>query len=84
MLRWASEQAASSDPTQARMGVAALAALSTSELLQEADHALVDAVIDSIIEEPVEVIEQAEGEVAAGEVSDGPGRETLGDEGEGD
>jgi hypothetical protein len=84
MLRWASEQAASSDPTQARMGVAALAALSTSELLQEADQALVDAVIDSIIEEPVEVIEQAEGEVEVIEVSDGPGRETLGDEGEGD
>ncbi len=55
----------------------ALAALSTSELLQEADQDLVDAVIDCIIEEPVEVIEQAEGDVEVIEVGDDPGRETL-------
>ena len=77
MLRWASERAASSDPTQARTGVAALAALSTSELLQGADQDLVDAVIDSIIEEPVEVIEQLEEDVEVIEVDDGPDRETL-------
>jgi len=82
MLRWASEQAASSDPTKARMGVAALAALSTSELLQEADQDLVDAVIDSIIEEPVEVIEQAEGDVEVIDVGDDPRRDML--EGDGD
>lgn len=82
MLRWASEQAASSHPTQARMGVAALDALSTSELLQEADQALVDAVLDSIIEEPVEVIEQAEEEVEVIEVGDDAGRGTLDGEGE--
>lgn len=78
MLRWASEQAASSDATQARMGVAALDALSTSELLQEADQALVDAVID----EPVEVIERAEEEVEVIEVGDDAGRGTLDGEGE--
>ena len=60
MLRWASEQAASADAATSRMGVAALAALSTSELLQQPDQELVDAVIDSLLEEPVEEIEQIE------------------------
>ena len=59
MLRWASEQAASEDSAKSRMGVAALDALSTSELLQEPDQNLVDAVIDSLIEEPSEKIEEA-------------------------
>jgi hypothetical protein len=68
MLRWASEQAASSDLARARMGVAALDALSTSELLQEPDQDLVDAVLDSLIEEPVEEIEEAAGDVDVIEV----------------
>ena len=63
MLRWASEQAASAESAKSQMGVAALAALSTSELLQEPDQNLVDAVIDSLIEVPVEEIEEAAGEV---------------------
>jgi hypothetical protein len=63
MLRWASEQAASPESAKSRMGVAALGALSMSELLQEPDQDLVDAVIDSLIEEPVEEIEEAVGEV---------------------
>ena len=46
MLRWASEHAASTDDAKARMGLAALDALSDSELLQAPDQALVDAVID--------------------------------------
>lgn len=77
MLRWAAEQAVSSEPAQARAGVAALEALSTSELLQEADETLVDAILDSIIQDPVEVIEQAEGEVEVIEVGDILGRERL-------
>ena len=72
LLRWASEQAASSDHARARMGVAALDALSTSELLQEPDQALVDAVIDSLIELPVEEIE-ASGDVEVIEIDSGPG-----------
>ena len=68
MLRWASEQAASKDNATSRMGVAALDALSTSELLQEPDQNLVDAVIDSLIEEPVEEIEDAIGEVEVIEI----------------
>lgn len=65
MLRWASEQAASQDVATSRMGVAALDALSASELLQEPDQELVDAVIDSLIEDPIEQIEEigAEAEV---------------------
>ena len=63
MLRWASEQAASGSDAKARIGVAALEALSSSELLQEPDQNLVDAVIDSLIEEPVDEIEEAGGDV---------------------
>lgn len=61
LLRWASEQAASRDKARARMGVAALAALSSSEMLQEPDQDLVDAVIDALIEESIEQIEQRQG-----------------------
>jgi hypothetical protein len=68
MLRWASEQAASQDSYKARMGVAALDALSLSELLQEPDQMLVDAVIDSLIEDPIEEIEGALGEVEVVEI----------------
>lgn len=73
MLRWASEQAASKDSATSRMGVAALDALSTSELLQEPDQNLVDAVIDSLIEEPVEEIEEAVGEVEVIEIDNDGG-----------
>lgn len=68
MLRWASEQAASEEIAKSRMGVAALDALSTSELLQEPDQNLVDAVIDSLIEEPLDEIEEAVGEVEVVEI----------------
>lgn len=63
MLRWASEQAASAEPAKARMGIAALDALSGSELLQEPDGMIVDAVLDSLLEEPLEEIEEGPGEV---------------------
>lgn len=58
MLRWASEQAASSDPARAVMGVAALDALSTSELLQTPDQGLVDTVIDSILAAALEELDR--------------------------
>lgn len=61
------------------MGVAALEALSSSELLQEPDQALVDAVIDSVLEEPLEEVEGAGSDVDVVEVDDGAGRETLGE-----
>ena len=72
MLRWASEHAASSDDAKARMGIAALDALSDSELLQEQDQALVDAVIDSLLEEPLEEIEALGDDVEVVEVDDDP------------
>jgi len=68
MLRWASEQAASEDSARSRMGVAALDALSTSELLQEPDQNLVDVVVDSLIEAPVDEIEDAGDEVDVVEI----------------
>jgi hypothetical protein len=68
MLRWASEQAASGDDAKSRMGVAALEALGTSELLQEPDQYLVDAVVDSLLDEPVEEIESAGGDVEVIEI----------------
>jgi hypothetical protein len=57
MLRWASEQAVSPQLATAGMGLAALDALRASELLQAPDRDLLDAVIDSLIEEPVGEIE---------------------------
>jgi len=50
--------------------VAALDALSTSQLLQEADQALVDAVLASLIVDPVTEIEQAQGDIDVIEVDD--------------
>jgi hypothetical protein len=70
MLRWASELAVSDHDAKALMGVAALAALSESELLQDEDQQLVDAVLDSVIEEPVEEIEAAGEDVTVVEVDD--------------
>lgn len=59
MLRWASEQAASSDAARADMGVAALQALSRSELMQEPDRELVVAVMASIVQVPITAIEDS-------------------------
>jgi len=50
--------------------VAALDALSTSELLQEADQAPVDAVLASLIVDPVTEIERAQGDIDVIEVDD--------------
>ena len=50
------------------MGLAALDALSESELLQLPDQALVDAVIDSLLEEPIEEIEEHGGDTEVVEV----------------
>ncbi|MEJ7772998.1 MAG: hypothetical protein WKF51_13935 [Geodermatophilaceae bacterium] len=71
MLRWASEQAASVEPAKARMGIAALDALSGSELLQEPDGIIVDAVLVSLLAEPVEQIEEGAGEVDVIEIDNG-------------
>jgi hypothetical protein len=72
MLRWASEHAASADDAKSRMGLAALDALGDSELLQKPDQALVDAVIDSLLQEPLEEIEALGDDVEVVEVDDDP------------
>lgn len=59
MLRWASEQASSSDEARARIGVAALEALTTSELMQDADRDLVVAVSASLFQAPLGVVEDS-------------------------
>ena len=71
MLRWAAEQAVSTDEPKARLGVAALEALSTSELLQAPDDALLDAVLDAVLEGPVEQLEDAGGDAEVVEVDTG-------------
>lgn len=56
------------------MGIAALDALSDSELLQSSDQALVDAVIDSLLEQLVERIEELGGDAEVVEIdTDGEG-----------
>ncbi len=49
MLRWASEKAVDTNERVAEVGVAALTALSESELLQEEDVRFIDLVTDAII-----------------------------------
>jgi hypothetical protein len=56
------------EDAKARMGLAALDALSESELLQVPDQALVDAVIGSLLEEPIEEIEELGGDAEVLEV----------------
>jgi hypothetical protein len=62
MLRWASEKAVDEIEKVRILGIAALAALGVSELLQAEDEAFIDSVIDAILREPVaEYHEEAEG-----------------------
>jgi hypothetical protein len=60
-LRWASELAVSDDEGKARLGVAQLAALAQSDLLNEQHQLFIDAALIAVIREPVEVVEQAGG-----------------------
>ena len=48
MLRWAAEMSASSEQSRVVLGVAALAALGRSPLLQEDDQALISAVFAAV------------------------------------
>jgi len=54
LLRWAAEQATSSEGAQDawRVGLATLDALGASELLQKEDQALIDAVLTALYVEP--------------------------------
>lgn len=66
-LRWAAELAASDKDDLAQLGVAELRALLDSELLDESQKVFIDAALESVIEDPLEEIEEIE---AAGDVVD--------------
>lgn len=62
MLRWAGENAARRDNAAlAAVGVAALDALGSSELLQAEDQAFIEKVLDAILANPVAAYTEAEG-----------------------
>lgn len=50
MLRWAADLATSSEPTKSDLGVAALAGLQHSEILQPPDQELISNILDAIVE----------------------------------
>ena len=58
ILRWAAELAVSDDPGHARLGVAELGALLTSELLDDEEKNFVQAALEAVVRVPVEQIEQ--------------------------
>lgn len=58
MVRWAAEQAGSSDVRTADIGYVALTALLKSELLQDEDVALITAIAEAGIESAVETVEE--------------------------
>lgn len=69
MLRWAGESAARRDnPALAAVGVAALDALGSSELLQPEDQAFIEKVLDAILQNPVAAYHEAEDAGAGVEV----------------
>ena len=59
-LRWAAELAASDKDDLAQLGVAELRALLDSDLLDESQKVFIDAALESVIQEPVEEIEEIE------------------------
>jgi hypothetical protein len=65
LLRWAAEQATKSGNDQEdawRVGLATLEALGRSELLQEEDQVLIDAVLQALYAEPEDEYAEAEAE----------------------
>lgn len=68
MLRWAGESAAARDrPALAAVGLAALDALGSSELLQPEDQMFIDKVLAAILNDPVSAYDAAE-QATAGDV----------------
>lgn len=61
MLRWASELAASTDSAAAKLGIAALDALSPSPWLHDEDRKLIAAVLDCLLAEDERAYRQAIG-----------------------
>lgn len=70
MVRWAAEQAGSSDGRTANIGYVALSALLGSELLQDEDVAFIEAIADVGIESAEETVEEYRGEAQVATVID--------------
>ena len=58
ILRWAAELAVSEDEAHARLGVAQLGTLLSSELLDEEEKDFVQAALEAVVRVPVQQIEQ--------------------------
>jgi hypothetical protein len=58
VLRWAAELAVSDDEAHARLGVAQLGVLLSSELLDEEEKDFVQAALEAVVRVPVQQIEQ--------------------------
>ena len=58
-LRWAAELAVSTDERLAELGVAELNALTESNLLDEDEKLFIDAALESVVQEPVEELEES-------------------------
>lgn len=71
MLRWASEKAIDPADNVRLVGIAALGALGESELLQREDQALIDRVIDAILQGAVAEYHEAGGPGDVEVVEDG-------------
>lgn len=72
-VRWAAELAVDEDQTRAKLGVSQLNALSQSNLNDDDVQALVDAALESVIEDVVEEIDEVGGDADV-ELDDvGPG-----------
>jgi hypothetical protein len=68
MLRWAAELAVSDEVHKARLGNQELKALLGSNMLSSADRDFIFAALDAALEEPVQAIQQAGGDVEVVEV----------------
>jgi hypothetical protein len=68
MLRWAAELAVSDEVHKARLGNQELKALLGSNMLNSADRDFIFAALDAALEEPVQAIQQAGGDVEVVEV----------------
>lgn len=64
MLRWAAERAMDRVSDVVAVGVAALEALGSSELLQDEDQAFIDRMIDAILSRPIAGYADAQGDLA--------------------
>ncbi len=61
MVRWSAEHI-TRGPEQARVAVAMLGAAGASTLLQEGDQAFIDAIVDTLLDDPVEAYHAIEDE----------------------